>query len=130
MPFPTLTTAGVWPQPVVLVALQVAVFTTATRLPLLPNATYMVCVAVLMTGVFGNRPMVDCRRVISAAGGVGGVAGGGVDHRDGTGERVSGVQRVGGVIDRPDVGLRVCHRDLRDRGAAGQVPGDGRWRRS
>ena len=52
---PTVTTAGAWPQPVVLVALQVAALITATWLELLPNGTYRLRVAGLSADGPGPR---------------------------------------------------------------------------
>src|SRR6516164_5415229 len=56
--FPTVTTPGAWPQPVVFVALQVVVLITATLLKtlILPNGTYRLRVAGLTTGELGAVP--------------------------------------------------------------------------
>src|SRR5215467_1138679 len=53
---PTVTTPGPWPQPVVLLALQVAALITATLLEWLPNVTYRLRVAGLSAGGPGPTP--------------------------------------------------------------------------
>src|SRR5215831_18744064 len=56
VPGPTVTTPGVWPQPEVFAALQMAALITETWLELVPPGTYRLWVAGLSTGGPGPTP--------------------------------------------------------------------------
>ena len=113
---PILMIGGCWAQPVVCVALQVAVLITATVPDGASSAAYRVWVASSIAPTLACGSAHRDRRDRGAAGQVPGVAGGAVDHVDLRLAEVAGVDGVGGRVGRHQV-LAVRHGSALRRGS-------------